>query len=194
MQADEGDEISALLNSTVEADEGDAISVILKASIESNSKKSELSPEDAAWADSCLVSDPQLSQDNWDDLREALLEALSPRVVFDDEEEPKASINEIAEENIQARELAEDEEATEERKRTSEFAQGEAMHNTGDFESQDNIFKVWEIETTQEDEENELIKQLKKALRESKFQDDKILEVDELIANMGDLSIEPPSQ
>ena len=36
-----------------------------------------LSAEDIAWADSCLVKDPENSNDNWDSLKDALLEIFS---------------------------------------------------------------------------------------------------------------------
>jgi len=47
-------------------------------------------------------------------------------------------------------------------------------------------------------EENEQMKQLKKALVVSKFQgmshSDMVVEVDDLVANMGDLLLEPPPE
>ncbi|XP_010276644.1 PREDICTED: uncharacterized protein LOC104611329 [Nelumbo nucifera] len=51
-------------------------------SITSNSKEPSQtgdapSPEDVAWADSCLIKDPELSDSNWDSLKDALLDILS---------------------------------------------------------------------------------------------------------------------
>ena len=67
-----------------------------------------------------------------------------------------------------------------------------------DIESHGNIFKVLQLEVQEEDEENEQMNQLKKALIVRKFQgmshSDKVLEMDELVANMGDLSMEPPPE
>ena len=181
-------------------EEEDEISALLTASIELNSKSVEITPEDTAWVDSCLVSDPQMSDESWDALREALLQTVTAQVEPDDEQPSNAQLNENAQEN------------EEEEEETNEYAQVEQIEDEGDggdtegneesllgsqqdIESRDNIFKVWELEALEEeDEENELIKQLKKALTVSKFQSDKVLEEDELVAGMGELSLEPPPE
>ncbi|XP_057966120.1 uncharacterized protein LOC131156440 isoform X2 [Malania oleifera] len=61
--------------------EGSASSHIFD-SLEFNQREREdvLSPEDVAWADSCLIRDPdvsEISENNWNSLKDALLEILS---------------------------------------------------------------------------------------------------------------------
>ncbi|XP_059647599.1 uncharacterized protein LOC132293941 [Cornus florida] len=56
--------------------EGSVSSPVL-GSVESKQSGDVLSPEDVAWADSCLIKDPEISHSNWNSLADALLETLS---------------------------------------------------------------------------------------------------------------------
>lgn len=47
----------------------------------SNQSGDVLSPEDIAWADSCLVKDPESSDSSWNSFKDALLDILSPQPV-----------------------------------------------------------------------------------------------------------------
>ena len=182
--------------------EEEKISALLTASIDLNSKSDEISPEDATWVDSCLVSNPQMSDDRWDTLREAILHTLTAQVESYDEQPSNSQLNEIAQGSEEEKEEETNEYAQVEQIVYTEGDDGDGEDNVEsllgsqqDIESRDSIFKVWELKPQEEDEENELIKQLKKALMMSKFQDashsDKVLEVDKLVASIGDLSLEP---
>ncbi|KAF5745414.1 hypothetical protein HS088_TW07G00998 [Tripterygium wilfordii] len=46
-------------------------------SFESNRNGDALSPEDIAWADSCLIKDPEISDGDWNTLKDVLLEIIS---------------------------------------------------------------------------------------------------------------------
>lgn len=172
------------------AENHDEISAVLAASIESSSKPVEISPEDASWVDSCFTSDF-----NWDTLKAALLESLDPPTnVSDDdgeynsdivkeeyEEETKVEVYEVVHERVV--DVGDD--------KNDIFLK---FKQESDW--RDDIFKVWDLEIDDEleNEENELISQLNKALRVKKYQglgqiDAK--EVDDLAANMGNLSLKP---
>lgn len=59
-----------------EAVEGSFYSYILD-SVESHQSGDVLSPEDLAWADSCLIKDSEISDSDWDSLKNALLQILT---------------------------------------------------------------------------------------------------------------------
>ncbi|CAL1385639.1 unnamed protein product [Linum trigynum] len=56
--------------------EGSIPSIILESLVSSQNGDS-LSTEDIAWADSCLVKDPDISAGDWSSIKDALLEVLS---------------------------------------------------------------------------------------------------------------------
>ncbi|KAL6899783.1 hypothetical protein ACP4OV_006441 [Aristida adscensionis] len=81
MTSEDGD-ILALLSEPLLTEEQlaasepeDILPAILEA-IKSNDKAVEISPEEAAWADSCFVQTSELSDDDWGAMRNALLDAL----------------------------------------------------------------------------------------------------------------------
>ncbi|KAF7083315.1 hypothetical protein CFC21_087122 [Triticum aestivum] len=81
MISEDGD-ISALLSEpnldeeqAVTSGSDDFLPAILE-SIKSNEKEVELSPEEAAWADSCFVQTSELSDEDWGALKQALLDSL----------------------------------------------------------------------------------------------------------------------
>uniref|UniRef100_A0ACD6AN76 Uncharacterized protein n=1 Tax=Avena sativa TaxID=4498 RepID=A0ACD6AN76_AVESA len=77
MTSEDGD-ISALLSEPSlpeELSEADFLPAILE-SIKSSEKEVELSPEEAAWADSCFVQTSELSDVDWGAMRKALLDSL----------------------------------------------------------------------------------------------------------------------
>lgn len=49
----------------------------MESSQESSQEAGSLSPEDVAWADSCLIKDSEVSDSDWDSLKDALLEILN---------------------------------------------------------------------------------------------------------------------
>ncbi|OVA12880.1 hypothetical protein BVC80_1805g94 [Macleaya cordata] len=53
------------------------VSSLVSSSEEAKQSGDALSPEDAAWVDSCLVNDPEISDDNWNAFKDALLDILS---------------------------------------------------------------------------------------------------------------------
>ncbi|XP_008809093.2 uncharacterized protein LOC103720904 isoform X2 [Phoenix dactylifera] len=220
--AEEEDDISALLSEPNGSDEvvelSDAISTVLSLSTKSDEKAEELSPEEAAWVDSCLVANPELSDDEWTELRDALLDTLSAY---------PTSYETLSTANVNGT-LDELKESNDECAYTGEEAEPALIHVEGhrlseddtqrdgaadveasvvdiqeDIESRENIFKVWDLATPSPDEEDddELIKQLKQLLAGSGLQDlSQPLDdpstalsqekVDELVAGMDDLSLE----
>jgi hypothetical protein len=81
MTSEDGD-ILALLSEPslreeqLEASESDDILPAILEAMKSNEKTVELSPEEAAWADSCFVKTSELSDDDWGAMKNALLDAL----------------------------------------------------------------------------------------------------------------------
>jgi len=65
-----------------------SISSVLVDSLESNKNGDALSPEDVAWADSCLVKDDEISDGDWSSLKDVLLEILSLQPESLDSSEP----------------------------------------------------------------------------------------------------------
>ncbi|MCL7026268.1 hypothetical protein MKW94_019382 [Papaver nudicaule] len=56
--------VSSLVSNTEEAKQGEVCEDVL-------------SPEDAAWVDSCLVNDAELTEDSWDAIKDALIDIVS---------------------------------------------------------------------------------------------------------------------
>lgn len=54
-----------------------SVSSLLLNSLESSQDAGSLSPEDVAWVDSCLIKDPEVSDSDWNSLKDALLEILN---------------------------------------------------------------------------------------------------------------------
>ncbi|XP_073010524.1 uncharacterized protein [Typha latifolia] len=205
--AAEDEDISSFLSDPSVSDEkvvelSDAFSTVLSLTTGSSEKESELSPEEVAWVDSCLRLDYELTDESWTALNEALLEALGTQSstyetlnangtleegMRDDESvqpsrEPEQT-SALAEEHQIPIDVPRDGVATVEI--SSGFQQ--------DTESRESIFKEWDLETPFSDDDDELIKQLKKLLAGKK--DDTSMspseeKIDELAINMSDLSLQ----
>jgi hypothetical protein len=217
--------------------------------IKSNEKAVELSPEEAAWADSCFMKTSELSDDDWGAMKDALLDALEKPMesLYDQEgiqpvsEEKTHSIHaenvskhedvhmgqrsnsDDDKDSVEACEIADVIRGAEEHgKRMDNYAtKPEDGNGLVSFEvleetqSRDTIFKVWDLELSfsDDDDELELIKDLKKLLKgnckdkESSPQavypppssDDAMkpwsqISMDELVAGMSDLSIQQTNE
>lgn len=255
MTSEDGD-ISALLSEPSVPEElaeasgpDDFLPAILE-SIKSNEKQVELSPEEAAWADSCFVQTSELSDVDWGAMRNALLDSLEkpsedPRytteVMHDEgahvipEAEPHRR---HAEEDTQNDDMDMDqqgssydlEDATEvlENANVIRGADGHGKQIEGytvkpddgdesvsseaaeQVESADSIFKVWDLGVSvsdDDDDEIELIKDLKKLLRDNPQEaahpppgdSDTAkalseINIDELVSGLGDLSLQQTSE
>ncbi|XP_062219035.1 uncharacterized protein LOC133918920 [Phragmites australis] len=81
MTSEDGDILAllsepSLTEEKLEASESDNILPAILEAIKSNEKAVELSPEEAAWADSCFLQTSELSDDDWGLMRNVLLDAL----------------------------------------------------------------------------------------------------------------------
>ncbi|KAL6634377.1 hypothetical protein ACP70R_027048 [Stipagrostis hirtigluma subsp. patula] len=255
MTSEDGD-ILALLSEPclteeqLAASEPDDILPAILETIKSNDKAVEVSPEEAAWADSCFVQTSELSDDAWGLMRNALLDALEKpiKIPFDiSETENELDIREISEakprslhaENVsqhddvdmeqiensdddkdstQACEVADVIRGSDEHGKQmdgyaaktedgDELAASEAFEETN---SRDSIFKVWDLEVSfsDDDDELELIKDLKKLLKEKENTPEAVypppgdaatkplsqINIDELVAGLSDLSIQQTNE
>ncbi|XP_066318409.1 uncharacterized protein [Miscanthus floridulus] len=245
MTSEDGD-ILALLSEPslneeqLEASESDDIFPAILEAIKSNKNVVELSPEEAAWADSCFVQTSELSDDDWGAMRSALLDALEkPTESPDDISESahnaisEAKLHSLPAENIsehgdihmeqinntdddqdgiEACEIADVIRGAEEHGKQvdsyveagDELASSEVLEQT---QSAGSIFKVWDLEvpfSDDDDGELELIKDLKKLLKEDSLPEDVYptlppedaakplsqISIDELVAGLSDLSIQ----
>lgn len=147
-----------------------------------------LSAEDLAWADSCLIQDPEISETNMDSLKEALLHILDQHSEINapaaneqgnsnDKTDPDNSHSEMrnAEESVDQNSEQESYDAVSILKKQPFLPNfNDEMMNVqysdddvvSEFvtepQSDAGIFKVWDLETPAE--EDELDKQLKEAL------------------------------
>ncbi|TVU30117.1 hypothetical protein EJB05_21724, partial [Eragrostis curvula] len=99
MTSEDGDILAFLLEPSLmeeklEASESDDILPAILEAIKSNEKAVELSPEEAAWADSCFVKASELSDDDWGAMRNALLDALGKPVESPNDQEGIHAISE----------------------------------------------------------------------------------------------------
>jgi len=247
MTSEDGD-ILALLSEPslneeqLEASESDDIFPAILEAIKSNKNVVELSPEEAAWADSCFVQTSELSDDDWGAMRSALLDALEkPTESPDDISESahnaisEAKLHSLPAENIsehgdihmeqinntdddqdgiEACEMADVIRGAEEHGKQmdsyvaeagDELASSEVLEQT---QSTGSIFKVWDLEvpfSDDDDGELELIKDLKKLLKEKDSLPEDVyptlppddaakplsqISIDELVAGLSDLSIQ----
>ena len=85
-------------------EEENEISTLLTASIDLNSKSEKISPEDAAWVDSCLVFDHQMFDDSWDMLIKVLLQTYTAQVKSDYKQSSNAQLSEIAQRSEEEKE------------------------------------------------------------------------------------------
>ncbi|XP_077246448.1 uncharacterized protein LOC143886384 [Tasmannia lanceolata] len=179
---------------------------------QSDQRGNELSPEDTAWVDSCLVKDPALSTDNWSALQDALLDILSSHTIY----EPSSTVelNEIPEENDEYVPTSYESETRQVRyclrddvlpncldlEENGDDHTAELAIGSSENAELENIFRVWDLDVTFE--EDGLVKQLKKALSESSRRvlpstpSDTVDTFDEqnfgdLVASMADLSLRP---
>ncbi|XP_061978648.1 uncharacterized protein LOC133699424 [Populus nigra] len=210
-----------------------SISSVLVDSLESNENGDALSPEDVAWVDSCLVKDPEISDGDWSSLKDVLLEFLSLQPESHDSSEPGNDDlprgtdilmhppNEA--ENLQSRVVTDDEVSTID-KEIQTRSNGFPINEEIDVSSSQ-LFQGDLSETSLEhafspnykedddpkmclpvDEEDELIKQLNKALAENPVQstpsssddsgarkDLKEESLDTLIHGIADLSLDQHS-
>lgn len=200
-----------------------------------------LSPEDLAWADSCLIKDSEISDSDWDSLKKAFLQILTSQR---DSYEFSAAGRNGFEEGADLANFHSGEEAQTppdpERNGDDFVAFDELVDENSDEESETvksrtkfrypflpnyseypkevedadrwleltsvpdpsntDIFKIWELDSTSE--EDELVKQLNKALAESSLQpmpstfddsgkqrDLKDNSLDDLISGISDLSL-----
>ncbi|RWW49257.1 hypothetical protein BHE74_00044607 [Ensete ventricosum] len=208
--AAEDDGISMLLNEPSESDERsvellDEISAVLQESIKSDEKTAELKPEEVAWVDSCLEFGPEMSDDKWISLKNALLDALSSYPTSYEATSPAMESNEH-EESVQASEVAAQDHVAEHQpsvETRKEAADVEVSVSQEEVESRESIFKVWDLETPAVEEEgDELIQQLKKLLTGSREGQEQPQpsnsslalsqeNADELVTSMMDLSLKP---
>lgn len=203
-------------------------------SIGTNKKEDALSPEDAAWADSCFAKDFELSGDNWDDVKDALLDIISSQassammvsndtlqingdcVPIDEEESEVTPLQEFSRDHhpfnpLRLEEIGDAEAEMADFLRdnvSSNFLHLEengdpeaavAAGPTADVESHENIFRVWDLETSFD--ADELTDQLTAALTESssrvpptKFDDLDAAtshELKDVLASMAELSLHP---
>ncbi|CAL9148739.1 unnamed protein product [Musa hybrid cultivar] len=209
MAADD-DGISVLLNEPSESDERsvellDEVSAVLQESIKSDEKTAELKPEEVAWVDSCLEFGPEMSDDKWISLKNTLLDALSSYPISYEATSAALESNED-DESVQVSEVAAQDHVTEHQ--PSEETRKEAVDvevsvSQEEVESRESIFKVWDLETpAAEEEEDELIQQLKKLLTGSREGQEELQpsnsslalsqeNVAELVTSMVDLSLKP---
>jgi len=253
MTTSEGGDISALLSEPglpeelSEASGADDFLPAILESIKSNQKEVELSPEEAAWADSCFVQTSELSDVDWGAMRNALLDSLEkpmedPQDTTEVMHDKDAHV--ISEAEPHARRVEEDtqnddvdmeqrgssygdEDATEVRE-AADVIRGVDGHgkqtegytakpDDGDelvsseaaeqAESGDSLFKVWDlgVSFSDDDDEIELIKDLKKLLRNNPQEaayppsNDtakalREINIDELVSGLSDLSLRQTSE
>ncbi|KAK1422928.1 hypothetical protein QVD17_18218 [Tagetes erecta] len=184
-----------------------------------------LSAEDLAWADSCLIQDPEISETNMDSLKEALLHILDQHCEIhsppaneqgnlNDETDPDNSYSEMhtAEESVDQELEQENYDAISILKKQPflpnfndemmnvQYSDDDddvgfvASESVMEPQSDEDIFKVWDLETRAE--EDELDKQLKEALssnaddtRARKMKGLKVESLDSLVESIADLSI-----
>ncbi|XP_073267454.1 uncharacterized protein [Populus alba] len=173
-----------------------SISSVLVDSLESNKNGDALSPEDVAWADSCLVKDDEISDGDWSSLKDVLLEILSLQPESHDSSKPgtddlprAADVLMLPSDeavNLQSSVVIDNEFFQEDFSETSlkhafspnykedddskmSLPDGSGLDmafSAYDTEpSTEDIFKVWDLGIP--DEEDELVKQLNKALSEN---------------------------
>ncbi|WVZ75788.1 hypothetical protein U9M48_023819 [Paspalum notatum var. saurae] len=253
MTSEDGD-ILALLSEPslneeqLEASRSDDIFPAILDAIKSNEKIVELSPEEAAWADSCFVQTTELSDDDWAAMRGALLDALEKpsestydtldcahdqihaiseathcsldaeknsqhidvhmeQIDNSDDDKDSYAASEVTHVILGADEHSKQVDSyTVEPENSDELASSEVPDQT---ESADSIFKVWDLKVSfsDDDSELELIKDLKKLLKEDSLRDDVYpalppddtakplsqISINELVAGLSDLSIQQTS-
>ncbi|XP_051132897.1 uncharacterized protein LOC127252658 [Andrographis paniculata] len=171
-----------------------------------------ISSEDIAWADSCLAKDSEELEGSWNSMKEALLETLTPErdasADSEDNLEMSSSINKgkLSDVSSRAGELIEDVNgdfwsrydpkdvflpAYNERMRQVRST-GSAEIVETNSEDGDMIFKTWDLDVPVEEEE--LMQELSNGVLEWAWEgkvegEGKGLEVDDLIADIGDLSL-----
>ncbi|KAL5976537.1 hypothetical protein ACLOJK_020870 [Asimina triloba] len=182
---------------------------------EPSQREHSLLAEDAAWIDSCLTLNPEMSDDAWGPLKEALLDIISTSVSLGHKQAATLVGRAISEAGDDVDMKSEEAEAMPLRGDTGdpilinpfdreEIGDAEAevaALSAENIESPEDIFKVWDLST--ELEEDDFVKQLNKALTESSLRDLPLVRdyssrialdaevVDDLIAGISDLSLRP---
>ncbi|AQK52825.1 uncharacterized protein [Zea mays] len=243
MTSEDGD-ILALLSEPslkeeqLEASESDAMfSAIMKA-IESNKNVVEVSPEEAAWADSCFVQTSELSYDDWGAMRSMLLDALEKPTESpsDTSESAHNAISEAKPHSLPAENISEHGDihmeqinnTDDDKDGTEAFEIADVIRRVDDngkqidsyvadagdelvleqTQSTGSIFKVWDLELPFSDDDDdgelELVKDLKKLLKENSLPEDiyptlppddaakplSQISINEIVAGLSDLSIQ----
>ncbi|KAK9905146.1 hypothetical protein M0R45_000482 [Rubus argutus] len=168
-----------------------SIPSLIKDSLDSIQKGKVGSPEDIAWVDSCLIKESDISDDNWDSLKAAVVEILN----FQPESLSSSSLVreelETTDDDIPIRENANDLQSftfegnpflpgyKDDLEVTENLELGVDMGSwASDIEpSTEDIFRVWNLEVPVE--EDDFVKQLNNALED----------VDDLVAGIADLSL-----
>jgi hypothetical protein len=244
MTSEDGDILSLLSEPVLgeeqlEASESDDFWPDILKAIKANKKAVELSPAEAAWADSCFMNTSELSDDDWGAMKNALLDALEKPMETIYDQEGTQAVSEGKPHPIHAENVVKDEDEHMEQKSNSDdddkdsiegceitdVIRGSEEHGKqmDDYarkpenvdvltssEVLEEIFKVWDLDPSfsDDDDELELIKDLKKLLKdkgkdkESSAEaiyppppsDDalkplKQISMDELVAGLSDLSI-----
>ncbi|KAK1322751.1 hypothetical protein QJS10_CPA02g01614 [Acorus calamus] len=162
------------------------------------------SHEDEAWVDSCLAQDAELSDETWNSLKEALLDIISSQTTVAPNNEPSPADGDAMSEGNDNPALIEEEheETNVALRHIKDDFIPHSEDDTGpmsDIGSTENIFRVWDLEIPAE-EEDELVKQLNKALGETstdapapKLGDRSTSQykIDDLVDGLADLSLKP---
>lgn len=252
MTSEDGDILSllserSLKEEQLEVSRSDDIFPAILEAIKSDEKTVELSPEEAAWADSCFVQTTELADDDWAAMRDALLDVLETPTesTYDTLEgvhdlgihavseakhrsfytEKSSQHNDVHleqisnsdddKDNTEACEdiiLGADEHDNQmdsyavETEDGNKLASSEILEQT---ESTHSIFKVWDLKVSfsDDDSELELIKDLKKLLKDSPLVDVypalppgdaanplSQISINELVAGLSDLSIQQTNE
>ncbi|KAK1274798.1 hypothetical protein QJS04_geneDACA004173 [Acorus gramineus] len=197
------------------AEEGDIWQTIVSSVVSTSGgsiMENVCSHEDEAWVDSCLAQDAELSDETWNSLKEALLDIISSQTTVASNNEPSPADGDAMSEGNDNPALIEEHEETDVALRyiKDDFiphplvdnVDSDSEDDTGpmsDIGSTENIFRVWDLEIPAE-EEDELVKQLNKALGETstdapapKLGDRSTSQykIDDLVDGLADLSLKP---
>ncbi|KAL0348450.1 UNVERIFIED_CONTAM: hypothetical protein Sangu_1072800 [Sesamum angustifolium] len=182
-------------------------------SIKSEQDGEMLSAEDVAWADSCLTKDPEVLDNGWDSMKEALLETLSVQHDSSAHEEDKFS-EQPKMETSSSIELTDDINNSSKPDVSTTASNGKQNQAAEDLFVQElqldlsteDIFKVWDLNIPPEDDDD-LTKRLHKALEQNSSEPTTSVSdhskawkglngdesLDDLISGIADLSLSPTS-
>ncbi|KAI4979637.1 hypothetical protein ZWY2020_016390 [Hordeum vulgare] len=187
----------------------DFLAAILE-SIKSNEKEVELSPEEAAWADSCFVQTSELSDVDWGAMTHALLDNLREPMegscdTTEVMHEQGTHVFPEAESHALHVEKHTQDDSVDMEQRGNSDADEDATEVGALQIVEDSIFKVWDLDVSFSEGrgELELIKDLKKLLRATPggristswwlAQALSKINIDELVAGLSNLSLQRTS-